>query len=104
MVHVPVPGKPLNITLPVETAQLGCVIVPIVGAAGVTGCTLIITFADADEIHPTELVTVKLYVPVISPDKVVLEVDPAMPPGLIIQLPEGSPLKTTLPVATTQVG
>jgi hypothetical protein len=29
---------------------------------------------------------------------------PAMPPGLIVQLPAGSPLSCTLPVATAQVG
>ena len=27
-----------------------------------------------------------------------------MPPGLIVQLPEGNPLSTTLPVAAAQVG
>ena len=36
-VHVPVAGKPLKITLPVAKAQLGCVIVPTVGAVGVAG-------------------------------------------------------------------
>jgi hypothetical protein len=30
-------GKPLNATLPVATAQVGCVIVPTIGADGVTG-------------------------------------------------------------------
>ena len=29
---------------------------------------------------------------------------PATAPGFIVQLPAGSPLKTTLPVATAQVG
>jgi hypothetical protein len=37
MVHDPVAGNPLNITLPVAVVQLGWVIVPAVGAAGVTG-------------------------------------------------------------------
>jgi hypothetical protein len=50
------------------------------------------------------LVTAKLYVPVASPEIVVLAVDPAMPPGFRVQLPEGNPLNTTLPVATAQVG
>lgn len=36
-VHVPAEGNPFNITLPVDIAQLGDVIVPIVGAAGVAG-------------------------------------------------------------------
>lgn len=33
-VHVPVEGSPLNTTLPVATVQVGWVIVPTVGAAG----------------------------------------------------------------------
>ena len=36
-VHVPVAGKPLKITLPVAKVQLGCVIVPTVGAVGADG-------------------------------------------------------------------
>jgi hypothetical protein len=36
-VHVPAAGKPLNTTLPVPTLQVGCVIVPTVGAVGVAG-------------------------------------------------------------------
>ena len=51
-------GRPVNKTLPVARIQVGCVIVPIVGAVGVTGCALITTSADASEVHPTELVTV----------------------------------------------
>ena len=30
--------------------------------------------------------------------------EPAIAPGLIVQLPAGKPLNTTLPVATAQVG
>ena len=33
-VHVPVEGKPLNTTLPVDILHVVCVIVPMVGAAG----------------------------------------------------------------------
>ena len=36
-VHVPVAGSPFKITLPVARVQLGCVIVPIVGAVGADG-------------------------------------------------------------------
>lgn len=50
-------GKPFKTTLPVATSQLGWVIVPTIGGAGVTGCTLIIAFPDTTEVHPTELVT-----------------------------------------------
>ena len=57
IVQLPV-GKPLNTTLPVATAQVGCVIVPTVGAVGVTGCAPITTLADAEEVHPAALVTV----------------------------------------------
>jgi hypothetical protein len=57
MVQAPV-GKPLNRTLPVAKVQEGWVIVPTVGATGVTGCALITTLADATDVHPTEFVTV----------------------------------------------
>jgi hypothetical protein len=51
-------GKPLNITLPVAVVQVGCVIVPTVGADDVTGCALTTISADAVEVHPVALVTV----------------------------------------------
>ena len=57
MVQLP-DGKPLNTTLPVDTAQVGCVIVPTTGAVGVAGCALMTTLADATEVHPAALVTV----------------------------------------------
>src|SRR5450759_3091917 len=59
MVQLPA-GKPLNIILPVGTAQVGWVIVPTIGAVGIAGCAFIITFAEAAEVHPAVLVTVKL--------------------------------------------
>ena len=103
MVQFPA-GNPLSTTLPVPTAQLGCVNAPTVGAAGADGTELITTFADADEVHPAELVTVYVYVPVMSPEIVVLVVFPDIPPGLIVQLPAGSPFNITLPVASAHVG
>jgi hypothetical protein len=51
-------GKPFNCMLPVATAQVGWVIAPIAGAAGVPGFAMITTLAEAGEEHPTELVTV----------------------------------------------
>ena len=51
-------GKPLNITLPVAVVQVGCIIVPTVGADDVTGCTLMTTLAEAIDVHPAVLVTV----------------------------------------------
>ena len=57
-VHVPVDGRPLKATLPVPKLQVVWVIVPIVGAAGVTGWLLITTGAEAADKQPTSLVTV----------------------------------------------
>ena len=59
-VHVPVAGNPDKTTDPVETAQLGWVIVPRIGAVGEEAWVLITTLADAVEIHPEALVTVKV--------------------------------------------
>ena len=59
MVQLP-EGRPLNITLPVATEQVGCVIVPTVGASGVAGCAPIAPAA-ADEIHPSEFFAVIEY-------------------------------------------
>jgi hypothetical protein len=59
-VQVPVAGKPFNTTLPVATSHVGCVMVPTAGADGVDGLESITTSADAAEVHPAELVTVKV--------------------------------------------
>ena len=53
-------GNPDKTTLPVAMSQVGCVIVPRVGAEGVDAWALIATLADACEIHPEALVTVKV--------------------------------------------
>ena len=97
-------GNPFNTTLPVDTVHVGCVLVPTAGAEGVEGCALITTLAEAGEVQPEELVTVKLCVPVANPEMVVLVPLPVCPPGLIVQLPEGNPLNNTLPVDTLHVG
>jgi hypothetical protein len=65
--------------------------------------------ADAGEVHPEALVTVKVYVPDEIPVTVVLVPVPDVfvPPGVLVnvQVPEaGNPLKATLPVARAQVG
>ena len=61
IVHVPVAGRPFNITLPVVTVhEEGWVIVPIIGAVGATGGGLMTTLAEATDIHPGSLVTLKL--------------------------------------------
>lgn len=58
IIQLPV-GKPLSTTLPDCTSQVGWVIVPVVGAAGVGGCALITTLAEAEEVQ-LPLFTVKL--------------------------------------------
>ena len=56
IVHVPVEGRPFNTTLPVVAEQdKGCVITPTNGAVGAAGAGLIITSADACDIHPGSL-------------------------------------------------
>jgi hypothetical protein len=97
-------GNPFNVMLPVATEQVVWVIAPTTGAVGVAGCTFIITLAVGNDVHPTELVTVKLYVPDAKPEIVVVVVLPVIPPGLMVQLPAGRPLNTTLPVATEHAG
>ena len=59
-VQDPEEGNPLKNTLPVETLQLGWVMVPTTGAVGVGGCALITTLEEDVEVHPEKLVTVKL--------------------------------------------
>ena len=108
IVQFPV-GRPLRTTLPVPTVQVGCVIVPTVGAAGAPGTALIITSSDAGEVHPAALVRVKVYVPEASAEIVVVIPVPVVvtPPGSLVKVhvPEaGKPLRTTLPVPTVQVG
>ena len=53
-------GNPDKTTLPVATLQVGWVMVPRIGADGVAACVLITTLADAGEIQPEALVTVKV--------------------------------------------
>ncbi len=58
--HVPDEGNPLRITPPVGTVHVGCVMVPTIGAGGVTGCVVITMLADVSDVHPSAVVTVKL--------------------------------------------
>ena len=51
-------GRPLSTTLPVESAHVGWVIAPTVGAAGAPGTAFITTLADAGEVQPAAFVTV----------------------------------------------
>lgn len=97
-------GKPLTCMLPVATEQVGCVIAPIAGVAGVPGFAMITVFTEADEVHPAKLVTVYEYVPAIKPGKVKFDPVPAIAPGLIVQFPAGRPASSILPVAIAHVG
>jgi hypothetical protein len=78
------------------------------GAGGEEGCGLITTSDDTAEVHPSALVTIKLYVPATRSVTVVLVPVPfvTIVPGLRInvQVPiAGNPLRITLPVATVHV-
>ena len=55
IVQFPVNGRPFNITLPVGTTQVGCVIVPGTGGFGIDGCALITTLADKTEVQPASV-------------------------------------------------
>lgn len=108
-VQVPVEGKPLNATLPVARAHVGCVIVPTIGAVGFDGLAVMTTFADDADVQPDAFVTVNVYVPAGIPEIVVLVPVPVVvvPPGVLVnvQVPEaGKLLRTTLPVGIAQVG
>ena len=59
-VHVPLDGKPFKVTLPVDTLQVGCVVVPTEGAVGALGAVLMTILPDAAEVQLAALVTVKL--------------------------------------------
>lgn len=82
-VQVPVAGKPLSITLPVAMVHDGWIILFTTGAEGVGGCCSMITSDERAEVHPSEFVTSKLYVPAFRSDTVML-----MPVPLII-IPSG---------------
>jgi hypothetical protein len=108
-VQEPDEDNPVNKTLPVDCVHAGAVIVPIVGAGGIGGCGFIRTLPDGEEIHPVELVTVKVYVPDGRVETVVVLPEPetVTPPGVLVnvQLPvDGRLLKTTLPVDNAHVG
>ena len=65
---------------------------------------MITTLPDGTEEQFWELVTVKLYVPDVSPGIVVVAADPVIEPGLIVQIPDGKAFNTTLPVTEVHVG
>ena len=56
---MPVADKLFSTTLPVDKVQVGGIIVPAIGVAGLTGGELITTLEDVIEVHPDKLVTKK---------------------------------------------
>jgi hypothetical protein len=107
-VHVPVAGRPLKATLPVEVKQVGFVIAPITGAVGESGWGFITTSADCAEAQPASDVTIKLKVPAGSPVTVELVPVPVVTTlsgkRVSVQVPEdGKPFSTTLPEPEEQV-
>ena len=79
------------------------------GAAGTGRGALIVTVPVAADVQPTELVTVKVYVPDGITVRVVVAPEPPLstPPGSRVSVHEpveGNPLNPTLPVDTAQVG
>ena len=108
-VQFPGVGRPLRTTLPVNNVQVGGVIVPTVGGSGEGGWAGITALPEDGDVQPASLVTVKVYVPELSPEMVVVVPVPVfiIPPGvpLTVQVPDdGSPFRTTLPFDRMQVG
>jgi len=109
-IHDPVEGSSLITMLPVSVLQVGWVIVSMTGTDGVSGWLFITTLTVDAEVHPSEFVTVKVYViPSVSSVIVVLVPVPVFvaPPGVavIVHVPvAGKPFRITLPVATEHVG
>ena len=60
IVQLPVDGSPLNSTLPVVAEHVVGVIVPTIGAAGVTGCGFMTTLPDEAEEQLFGMVTVNV--------------------------------------------
>jgi hypothetical protein len=83
MVHVPDDGKPLRTTLPVETVQVGGVMVPITGAEG-GARTVTVVEADGDGPPHPLAVTLIVATPVNEGDHVTVPVVPVPE----IELPE----------------
>jgi hypothetical protein len=93
----------VTVIIPLGLVQVGCTIVTI-GAVGMPVTTSITIFAVALEVQPSAFVTVKLKVPDARLAMVVVVPAPVILPGLIVQLPEGSPFNTTDPIGAVHKG
>jgi hypothetical protein len=68
---------------------------------GAIGAALITISPDGFDIHPAAAVTLKLYVPGIRSEIILLSPVPVISPGLMVHVPvRGRPFNTTLPVVT----
>ena len=108
-VHEPGDGNPLNSALPAGTSYVGCVTVPTTGAGGFGGGAGITKPTDGNDTHPKWLVTVKINVPGVIPETVLLVPVPVVVivPGYMVSVQAPSPGNSvifTLPVARLHVG
>ena len=82
--------------------------VPIDGLDGLAGCAFIVTAVEGADEHPAWFRTVNVYVPDGTNVIVVVVPVPLIDtfPGARVtdHVPEGNPLRTTLPVGTEHVG
>jgi hypothetical protein len=81
----------------------------LITTTGAPGLAFITTSPVGSDVHPNELVTLKVYVPGSRPETVRVVPVPWLvkPSGLRVSVHvpvEGSPDRTTLPVATVRVG
>lgn len=66
IVQIPVAGSPFRTTLPVETEQVGCVIVPIKGAVGIAVTVRVYVAVAVIHGAPSGLLVVTVIVTVLS--------------------------------------
>jgi hypothetical protein len=76
---------------------------------GVAGAAKMSTVPDNGELHPAEVVTIKLYFPASSPEIVTVFPFPDAfdPPGILLSVhvtSSGKPVRDTLPVRSEQSG
>ena len=75
-VQVPVAGRSFNTTLPVAVAQVGCVIIPTSGTAGIAVTEMLSVRA---VLNPHELFAVTEIVPPVKPAVAVIDVEVELP-------------------------
>jgi hypothetical protein len=77
------PGNPFNTTLPVGVVQVGCVIVPTIGAVGLATTVKLLL-----DVQPLDVsVKLKVTVPALTPETTPVFVTVAVPELLLVQVP-----------------